>query len=155
MSESGGDISSWIQKNKAASVALVVVAVALIYGVNNNIAASRQQVKMTPQAIQAQQELDARQQAQQEAAQKAWEASKAGQICADHPSWVRSDCDKLAEGKIWIGMSADMLVFERGKADHVNKSNYGNGDEYQACWDDYTPSCFYDNNNDGRVDAYN
>ncbi|MBC7552786.1 MAG: hypothetical protein H7257_02280 [Taibaiella sp.] len=45
--------------------------------------------------------------------------------------------------EIWIGMTVEMLKYNRGLPDRVNVSNYGSGDEYQACWDDYLPSCFY------------
>ncbi len=52
-------------------------------------------------------------------------------------------------------MTYSQLQYERGTPDHMNVSNYGNGNEYQWCWDNYTPSCFYDNNGDGRFDSYN
>lgn len=112
-----------------------------------------------PELIRAAEERDRKVEEAKAAAtkaeQEAFAKTKAGQICKAHPEWTRDDCEKLAEGKVWIGMSAAMLVYERGKADRVNKSNYGSGDVYQACWDDYTPSCFYDNDNDGLADAYN
>ncbi|MDB5204410.1 MAG: uncharacterized protein JWP09_438 [Candidatus Taylorbacteria bacterium] len=84
-----------------------------------------------------------------------WKSTKAGQLCAKHPDWSKEDCDSLASNKIKLGMTYDMLVYLRGKADHVNPSNYGNGTMYQYCWDDYTPDCFYDKDGDGTVDAYN
>jgi hypothetical protein len=31
----------------------------------------------------------------------------------------------------------------------------GSGTKWQWCWDDIRPSCFYDNNDDGIIDAYN
>lgn len=85
-----------------------------------------------------------------------WKQTPAGKLCAKHPAWSQEDCDKLAADKIWIGMTYDMLVYSNGgKPDSANPSNYGNGIRYQYCWDDYTPSCYYDNNNDGVIDAYN
>lgn len=82
-------------------------------------------------------------------------ASPAGRICAAHPSWGREECEMLADNQIWVGMSYDMLVYLRGKPNHINPSNYGGGNRYQYCWNSYTPSCFYDNNDDGIIDAYN
>ncbi len=40
-------------------------------------------------------------------------------------------------------MHYEMLVYMRGRPDNVNTSNYGDGQNYQACWHDYDPSCFY------------
>jgi uncharacterized protein YdaU (DUF1376 family) len=93
--------------------------------------------------------------AKAKAEQEAWERSEAGQMCKSHPKWTKEECEKLANNKIWVGMTYEMLVYRWGKPDHKNLSNYGRGAEYQYCWDNYTPSCFYDNNDDGIIDAYN
>lgn len=69
--------------------------------------------------------------------------SKAGKIYKKHPEWSKEDCVNISENRIWIGMHYDMLVYERGKPDNVNTSNYGDGPSYQACWNDYQASCFY------------
>lgn len=69
--------------------------------------------------------------------------SKAGKIYKKHPEWSKEDCVDISENRIWIGMHYDMLVYERGKPDNVNTSNYGDGPSYQACWNDYQASCFY------------
>lgn len=69
--------------------------------------------------------------------------TKAGKIQRKHPKWSRDDCEKIANNRIWIGMRYEMLLYQRGKPNTVNASNYGNGEEYQCCWDDYTTSCFY------------
>lgn len=74
---------------------------------------------------------------------KEWEKSKAGKIQKKHPDWSDEDCERVADNKIWIGMKYEMVVYMRGKPNTVNTSNYGNGQSYQACWDDYNPSCFY------------
>ena len=85
-----------------------------------------------------------------------WEKTKAGQICKAHYGWSKTDCERVADGKIWVGMSYDMLVKVYGKKPNsANPSNYGSGTEWQWCWYNYTPSCFYDNNDDGLIDAYN
>lgn len=60
-----------------------------------------------------------------------------------HPDWSLEDCQAVSKGQIWIGMRYDMLLYMWGRPDHVNVSNYGTGDQYQACWEGYTPSCFY------------
>lgn len=83
-----------------------------------------------------------------------WDKSKAGKIQKKHPTWSDDDCDNVSKNQIWIGMSYDMLIYERGKPNTVNPSNYGNGAHYQCCWDDYTPSCFYMGEDD-IITAYN
>ena len=81
--------------------------------------------------------------------------SKAGRIWKKHPEWSKEDCELLASNKIWIGMAYSMLKYKRGLPDHANPSNYGNGTQWQWCWNDYTPSCFYDHDDDGKIDSYN
>jgi len=56
---------------------------------------------------------------------------------------TKEEAFALKNHKIWLGMTIEMVKFERGLPNSVNVSNYGNGNEYQACWEDYTPSCFY------------
>jgi hypothetical protein len=80
--------------------------------------------------------------------------TKAGKIYKKHPTWSKEDCESLANNKIWIGMEYDMVVYLRGKPNTVNTSNYGNGPEYQACWDDYNPGCFYFSENQ-IITSYN
>jgi len=86
--------------------------------------------------------------------EKKWWKSKAGRIQKKHPNWSRGDCEGLANNQIWIGMHIDMVKYLRGLPNHVNTSNYGNGNSYQMCWDDYNPSCFYCEY-DGIVTSYN
>jgi hypothetical protein len=81
--------------------------------------------------------------------------STAGKACSLHPVWASSDCVDLTDGQIWVGMTYDMLVYEFGKPNIVNPSNYGSGIRYQYCWTGRTPSCFYDNEGNGKIDAYN
>jgi FtsZ-binding cell division protein ZapB len=87
--------------------------------------------------------------------ERKWLASKAGKICKKHPVWSRTDCKRVADGKYWLGMDVWMLVAQRGKPNSINKSNYGFGERHQYCWHDWTPMCFYDDNGDNKVDAYN
>jgi len=102
-------------------------------------------------AEKAKAEADAKLKAEQEA----WEKTKAGQLCKKHPEWLKSECEDVANNRIWIGMTLDMLKVNRGLPDSANPSNYGSGTQWQWCWFNYTPSCFYDNNNDGVIDSYN
>lgn len=69
--------------------------------------------------------------------------TKAGKVYKKHPEWDKLTCQYISENRIWIGMSYEMLIYERGRPNRLNTSNYGRGNEYQACWDDYNPSCFY------------
>jgi hypothetical protein len=83
-----------------------------------------------------------------------WHKTKAGKIHKKHPEWSREDCEKLADGKIWIGMDYKMLIYLRGRPNSANPSNYGNGVKWQWCWYDYTPRCFY-GGEDGVITSYN
>lgn len=91
----------------------------------------------------------------EEAEQKAWEATEAGQICLRHSTWSKEDCQSIADDEYWIGMSIGMLKELRGTPNSASPSNYGNGMEWQWCWWDKTPNCFYDRDNDGLIDSYN
>lgn len=82
--------------------------------------------------------------------------TKAGKIYKKHPEWSKDDCKKLSEGRIWIGMDIQMLKYKRGLPNYANPSNYGGGvTQWQWCWSDWTPSCFYDNDGDNKIDSYN
>lgn len=85
----------------------------------------------------------------------AWKKTPSGQLCAKHDTFSRQDCDLIVAGKINVGMSYDALVYMRGKPNTINPSNYGGKTSYQYCWDDYTPSCFYDHDGDGILDSFN
>ena len=52
-------------------------------------------------------------------------------------------------------MNIWLVVGKRGNPSSVNTSNYGNGVEKQYCWFNWDPMCFYDNDGDNLVDAYN
>lgn len=86
--------------------------------------------------------------------QKRWDKTKAGKIQKKHPSWSNEDCERLAERRIWIGMSIDMVKYLFGRPNRANPSNYGNGTHWQWCYDDYTPSCYY-GGEDGIITSYN
>ena len=98
--------------------------------------------------------IQAKAEAELKAEQAAWESSRAGRLCKTHPDWLKSECQRVADNKYWIGMTLDMLKAERGTPNSANPSNYGRGREWQWCWHRYTPSCFY-GGEDGIVDSYN
>jgi len=89
-----------------------------------------------------------------EIAEANFKKTKAGKIQSKHPEWSKEDCERLANKQVWIGMDYDMLLYLRGKPNTVNTSNYGNGNEYQCCWDDYDISCFY-MKSDNIIYSYN
>ncbi len=91
---------------------------------------------------------------EQDGITKKWNNSKAGKIQKKHPEWSNEDCERIASREIWIGMTLDMLKYERGNPNSANPSNYGSGREWQWCWDNYTPSCFY-GNDDLIIKSYN
>jgi len=105
-------------------------------------------------AIEAKRKAREKKEAEELAEQRAWEQSKAGQICTAHPEWIKSECERIANNKIWIGMTIDMLKYRRGLPDSANPSDYGFGVSWQWCWWDHTPSCFYGGNN-GIIDSFN
>ncbi len=95
-----------------------------------------------------------RQVEKEEETRKVWENSKYGKLQKKHPDWSDEDCKRVIDKKIWIGMSLEMLKYQRGLPNRSNPSNYGSGTQYQWCWDDYNPSCFY-GGEDGIITAYN
>lgn len=96
----------------------------------------------------------AKAQAQAKAVEQEYQNSPAGKLCAKHTDWSKEDCNSVASKEIWIGMTYDMLIAERGIPEHANQSNYGRGIKWQWCWFDFTPSCFY-GGNDGIITSYN
>lgn len=84
----------------------------------------------------------------------AYQATPAGRVCKKHPEWSKSDCQRIADGEIWLGMSITMLHAVRGLPDHVNISDYGNGKQYQWCYDEPSLRCYY-GGADGVVTSYN
>ena len=100
--------------------------------------------------------IDAEEWALKEKELAAYHKTRAGRINKKHSSWSREDCQRIANGDVWIGMHIDMLkVVYGGNPDSANPSNYGNGTQWQWCWSDWNPSCFYDDDNDGLIDSYN
>jgi len=86
--------------------------------------------------------------------ENAFKLTPAGQIWTQHPEWSKEDCEHVAKREIWIGMDIYMVIYYRGLPDHKNVSNYGSGNDYQYCWYDYNPSCFYCKS-DNIVYSYN
>lgn len=86
--------------------------------------------------------------------QKRFYGKKAWKMHKKHLTWTLEDCKAALNGKIWIGMDYDMIVYIRGLPNSVNTSNYGNGNKYQCCWDEWNPSCFY-LGADNVITAYN
>lgn len=83
-----------------------------------------------------------------------WYKTKAGKLFLKHPEWSVQECKDLVDNRVWIGMTYDMLVCQRGKPNSVNTSNYGSGNQYQCCWHNWNPSCFYMGEDD-IVTSYN
>jgi hypothetical protein len=113
--------------------------------------------KKKKEQAEADKKAAAEQAAKDAAEQKAWDNSKAGKICKANKdkNWSKEECQRVANRKIWVGMTYDMLVYEMGKPNSANPSNYGSGTSWQWCWYDISPSCFYDNNDDSIIDSYN
>lgn len=156
--------------NKRAKIA-ITVAVSLLFVIltawwyvamvqppplaTNGPSAEEQAQAMIERQQQEQIEREAAE-TQAKAVQAQWEKAypKAAAICAEQPEWDNESCQKLADGMVWIGMTYEMLVYKRGNPTSKDVSDYGDGPEYQACWWNLTPSCFY-LGADGVVTAYN
>jgi hypothetical protein len=104
--------------------------------------------------VDAQKKIEQERIAEEAAAQKAWNNSKAGKLCLKNPTWTKEDCQRIADNKYWIGMDLNMLKALRGTPSSANPSNYGGGVHWQWCWNDYTPMCFY-GGADGIITSYN
>jgi hypothetical protein len=89
-----------------------------------------------------------------EAALKKKYGMKFWKIHVKHPEWSLDLCKDLSDHKSWIGMTYEMLICSRGKPNTINTSNYGSGNNYQCCWDDWNPSCFYMGSDD-IITSYN
>ena len=129
---------------KVVAVLFGLVVLAAVIGSSSGSSSSNAQPAISAQdAAQIGAEVDA------------WKKTPAGQLCAQHETFSRQDCDLIIAKKVNVGMSYDALVYMRGKPDSINPSNYGGKTQYQYCWSDRTPSCFYDNNGDGILDSFN
>ncbi len=123
--------------------------------------AERERLKAEAEAkkqaqLEAQQKAQAEADAKAKADQAAYERSKAGQLCKAHPDWDKETCQRVADRNYWVGMTYEQLVASYGsKPNSANPSNYGGKTQWQWCWHSYSPSCFYDNNDDGIIDSYN
>lgn len=107
-------------------------------------------------ALELQKKAEEERRAKELAEQKVWEQSRAGKLCAKYSSWTKDDCINVADKKYWIGMTYNMLIESFGrKPNSASPSNYGSGVQWQWCWWNVNPSCFYDHNNDGIIDSYN
>jgi hypothetical protein len=109
---------------------------------------------LTEEELRAQKAAAAKAVKERAAALAAYARTPAGRLCTKHPRWTRDDCENVARHRIWIGMTLEMVEAMRGRPDHANPSNYGSGTRWQWCWDDYTPSCFY-GEDDHIITAYN
>ena len=144
------DLRNWFARHKLLTVVLIFFALISI-SVKNASKKVNEQV-----AIQKNTEEQKKIDDEKAKQDPQWQKTKAGKVCATHADWTKQNCEDVAQGKIWIGMSYDMLVASYGKKpDSANPSNYGNGTKWQYCWTSMTPSCFYDDNNDKIIDSYN
>ncbi|HRY59906.1 MAG TPA: zinc ribbon domain-containing protein [Patescibacteria group bacterium] len=142
-------------KKKGCWIALVVViaiiTIPMIMANNSWNEAVKEQSEQVEKAKEERAEATA-----QKLADPEWQNSRAGQIWKQHPLWTVEECEGVANGKIWVGMSYDMLVESYGsQPDSINPSNYGSGTQLQWCWRSYSPSCFYDRDGDKIIDSYN
>jgi len=136
------DLRSWVSRHPILTFFIIIIMIPIFIGVINEDSSTTNPVVVEPQ-LSPEQLLK-------------WQTTTPeGKICAKHPGWTKEECEGLANNKIWVDMTYDMLVYKRGKPDSSNPSNYGGKTQYQYCWHDYSPSCFYDDNGDKVMDAFN
>lgn len=46
-------------------------------------------------------------------------------------TWLKIECERVANDEVWIGMDIMLLAEKRGNPTSINESNYGNGTQYQ------------------------
>jgi hypothetical protein len=134
------DLRSWVSKHPILTILALLFIVPTMLGItmgSDPSTSTPEQPQQTPEEI------------------AAFEASPAGKLCKEHSTWTPEECQRVVDKKIWIGMHYDMIVYQVGKPDSTNTSNYGSGTRMQWCWHDFDPNCFYDNNGDQRIDSYN
>jgi len=47
-------------------------------------------------------------------------APTAEELCAAHPTWSATDCQRISEGIIWLGMDAEQLELSWGRPTDIN-----------------------------------
>lgn len=146
------DQRNWFRRHPIWTFLLLCLVVPPFF---SSFISSQQHIKQSQTPKEPIPTLTEEQTKQKLAEEKAWNQSKAGKICKENVGWTKEECQDLVDNKVWIGMTYDMLIAQRGKPNSANPSNYGNGTKWQWCWYDYKPSCFYDNNEDGITDSYN
>jgi hypothetical protein len=144
------DLRNWFARHKILTV--IILFFSLISALTKSAIEKADVQKAASDRIK-QQQLLADEKTKQD---PQWQKTKAGQVCVKNPSWSKDDCEKVSQKLYWIGMSYDMLITSFGrKPDHANPSNYGGKTKWQYCWNSITPSCYYDNNNDGIIESFN
>lgn len=134
------DLRNFFSKHPILTLVAVVFAVSSVLSAQSMQQQAEEQITNAPTAAEL----------------AAWKETPSGQLCAKHPTWQKEDCDKLVAGNVWVGMTYDMLLYNaKREPDTINPSNYGGKTKYQYCWTGSSPSCFYDNDDDGIIDAYN
>ncbi len=132
------DLRGFIRKHPIITVLLVFIIVPVLSTSYNLVNETATSLEISPEEL------------------AAWKETPSGKLCDKNPSWKKEDCDRLVGRHIWVGMSYDMLVYSmQGEPDSINPSNYGGRTKYQYCWANANPGCFYDDNGDGNIDAYN
>jgi hypothetical protein len=147
----GAHTISWFGRHIILSLIIIFIAFIFIVNIINNDSVSQppeQAPALSAEELAAKAKIQAEEQA-------TFDKTPAGKICKQNPGWSRDDCQKIVDKKIWIGMTYDMLVAVIGrKPNSANPSNYGSGTQWQWCWYDMQPSCFY-GSDDRVIDAYN
>lgn len=81
------------------------------------------------------------------AEREAWEQSRAGQLCKEHPTWTKEECQDIENKKIWIGMTKEQAIESWGRPYDVNKSvgSWGVHEQWVLRDSIYTPYLYFEN----------
>ena len=61
-----------------------------------------------------------------------------------HPTWKTYDCERVAQKKMWIGMTGEMLIESRGAPGHTSKVTTAGGTRQVWYYERIVGSAFRD-----------
>jgi len=77
----------------------------------------------------------------------------ADEICAAHPTWSTTECQRISEGTIWLGMDAEQLQASWGRPTDINRTvtRYGTHEQWVYRYSSTTRYVYLD---DGIVTSW-
>ena len=83
----------------------------------------------------------------------AFDPPTAEEICAAHPAWSATECQRISEGNIWLGMEAEQLQVSWGRPTDINRTvtRYGTHEQWVYRYDTKTQYVYLE---DGSVTSW-